>query len=95
MTPAEIRRRVQADQVYDAASHHIGSDGQLWDALTERGFDPGYQEVMASEAASRGEHWSNLDIGDGQHVHITSDDEGETYTLTDAGPACTLPHPRG
>ncbi len=71
------------------------SEARLWDALTERGFDPGYQEVMASEAAFRGEHWSNLDVGDGQHVHVTSSDGGETYELTGAGPDCALPHPRG
>ena len=68
---------------------------QLWEALSGRGFDPGYQEVMAAEAAFRGRHWSNLDIGDGQHVHLTSDDGGGTYELTDAGPDCPLPHPRG
>lgn len=70
------------------------TEARLWDALSARGFDPGYQEVMAAEAAFRGEHWSNLDVADGQHVHLTSSNGGETYWLTDAGPGCPLPHPR-
>lgn len=60
----------------------------IWQALDERGFDPAYQEVMITEAAESGEHWSFRDGADcDKHVHITSDGAG-TYELRDAGREC-------
>lgn len=64
----------------------------IWDALTERGFDPGYQEVLVVTAGVQGEHWSwTGDGSDRRHVHLTADENAENYTLRDAGPEC--PHP--
>lgn len=60
----------------------------IWSALDERGFDPAYQEVMVTQAAMSGEHWSFRGGTDSdKHVHITSDGNG-TYELRDAGREC-------
>jgi len=68
------------------------TEQELWDALTERHFDPAHQEVIVTEAAMAGEFWAYSEIGDGQHVHVAYDEAGDAYTLTDAGPGCKLPH---
>lgn len=67
------------------AEHH--TEDSIWGALGERGFDPGYQEVMVSEAHHTGRHWSFQD-GTEIHRHTHIEAEGNGYKVWDAGREC-------